>query len=132
MLLVNHSGLQNGPFWAPPGGGMEFGRSAEENLAREFREETGFIIRVGRLAFVTEFLAPPLHALELFYHAEVVGGTLRTGADPEMGPENQLIQAVRYLTVREIDQLPQKAKHGAFGVVPTSGRIRELNGYFRI
>jgi 8-oxo-dGTP diphosphatase len=132
LLLVNHAGLRNGPFWAPPGGGMEFSQSAESNLVREFREETGLEVRVGKLMFVTEFLRPPLHALELFYEVAVTGGHLVTGQDPEMLSGRQLIRDVRFLTTEEIDGMPAEAKHGLFGRVPTSGRIWELNGYFRI
>ncbi len=132
LLMVNHAGLRDGPFWAPPGGGMEFSQSAEANLVREFREETGLEVRVGKLMFVTEFLRPPLHALELFYEVTVTGGRLATGQDPEMEPTRQLIQEARFLTTEEMDVLPAEAKHGLFGRVPTSGRIWELNGYFRI
>jgi 8-oxo-dGTP diphosphatase len=132
LLLINHSGLQEGPFWAPPGGGMEFGQSAEQNLTREFREETGLVVRVGRLMFVTEYLQPPLHALELFFEVEVIGGDLITGSDPEAAKEDQVIHSVQYLTVSEIDALASAEKHGAFHRVTSAGQIRELNGYFRI
>jgi ADP-ribose pyrophosphatase YjhB (NUDIX family) len=100
-----------------------------ETLEREFLEETGLSITVGPLRFVTEFIHPPLHAIELFYEVTVSGGTLLTGSDPELP---STIREVRFLSTSEIDAIPTKAKHGAFGLVPTSGRIGELNGYFRI
>lgn len=129
ILMVDHAGLREGSFWAPPGGGMELGQSAVETLEREFLEETGLSITVGPLRFVTEFIHPPLHAIELFYEVTVSGGTLLTGSDPELP---STIREVRFLSTSEIDAIPTKAKHGAFGLVPTSGRIGELNGYFRI
>ena len=129
LLMVNHAGLGEGSFWAPPGGGLEFGQSVGETLTREFREETGLTVLVGPLRFVTEYIHLPLHAIELFYDVTVAGGTLRRGSDPEM--ENA-IQEVQFLTIAEIDAIPAKAKHGAFSLVPTSGRIGELNGYFLI
>ncbi len=132
LLLINHSGLVDGAFWAPPGGGMEFGHSAEENLIREFKEETGLEVEVGAFRFVTEFAVPPLHAIELFFYVTVKGGTLKAGHDPEMGSAKQLIQEVRFMTYQEIDALPLSSKHGAFGLSVGSGRIGELNGYFRI
>ena len=132
LLMVNHSGLRKGAFWAPPGGGMEFGSSAGENLQREFREEAGINISVRRLAFVTEFLNPPLHAMELFYEVDAVDGTVAIGADPELAGGQQIIREVRYLTISEIDAIPPEAKHGIFALVQTSGMIKELNGYFRI
>ncbi len=132
LLLINHSGLTDGSFWAPPGGGMEFGHSAQENLIREFKEETGLEVEVGRLLFVTEFVRQPLHAVELFFSVTAQGGTLKVGSDPEMGSAQQLIQQTRFMTFQEIDALPLTAKHGAFGLAEGSGKIGELNGYFRI
>lgn len=132
LLLINHSGLTDGSFWAPPGGGMDFGHSAQENLVREFMEETGLEVEVGSLLFVTELVRLPLHAVELFFSVTLKGGTLKAGHDPEMGTAQQLIQEARFMTFQEIDALPLAAKHGAFGLAVGSGRIRELNGYFRI
>lgn len=108
---------------------MEFGQSAEETLVREFREETGLNVSVGALQFVTEFMHGPLHAVELFFEVTVAGGMLRKGSDPELA---STITEVRFLSMDEIDALPTAAKHGAFGLVSSSGRIGELNGYFRI
>lgn len=111
---------------------MEFGHSAQENLIREFKEETGLEVEVGRLLFVTEFVRQPLHAVELFFSVTAQGGTLKVGSDPEMGSAQQLIQQTRFMTFQEIDALPLTAKHGAFGLAEGSGKIGELNGYFRI
>lgn len=86
ILMVNHQGLREGPFWAPPGGGMEYGVPAAANLEREFREETGLEVRTGRWMFATEFIQAPLHAVEFFFLVDRIGGSLRTGYDPEMGP----------------------------------------------
>lgn len=132
ILMVNHRGLRDGPFWSPPGGGMEFGVSASENLVREFAEETGLIVTSGPYLFATEFIKNPLHAVELFFSVTTIGGRLQTGHDPEMLRVDAIIQDVRFMTFEELDRMPAEAKHGAFGLVPTSGRIRELNGYFRI
>lgn len=132
ILLVNHRGLTDGSFWSPPGGGIEFGISAHEALVREFREETGLIVEVGSFLFVTELVRPPLHAVELFFSVTLAGGTLQTGRDPEMGDAVQLIHDVRFMHFKEIDAMPPGEKHGAFGLTSASGRITELNGYFRI
>lgn len=129
ILLVNHAGLSKGPFWAPPGGGMEFGESAVEALEREFLEETGLRVSVGPLLFVTEFNQPPLHAVEMFFRVTATGGVLKTGSDPE---HLVTIQEVRFLTTTQIDALPADAKHGLFSRAASSGQIGALNGYFRI
>ena len=53
ILLVNHHSLnENGEFWGPPGGGMDYGYSAEENLKREFHEETGLHIEIENFLFM--------------------------------------------------------------------------------
>ncbi len=132
LLLVNHAGLRQGPFWAPPGGGMEFGMSAEANLVNEFREETGLTVAVGPLLFVTEFMNLPLHALELFFQVTITGGALRKGHDPEMPPGHQLIQEARFMDMGSIDALPDDHKHGAFKLAGRASAIGGLNGYFRI
>lgn len=112
LLLVNHRGLYEGrDFWAPPGGGLIFGETVRQCLQREFREETGLEIKAGRFLFVNEFLQPPLHALELFFEVEPCGGELKTGTDPELEPDNQLIAEVSYKSFREMNQIPLNAKH---------------------
>ena len=68
MLLVNHHSLNKGnDFWAPPGGGMDFGQSAEENLQREFLEDTGLKVDVEKFLCIHEYLKAPLHAIELIF-----------------------------------------------------------------
>jgi 8-oxo-dGTP diphosphatase len=65
ILLVNHALYgPEGIFWSPPGGGVQFGESAQQALVREFREETGLDVEVGELLFVHEHIAVPLHAVE--------------------------------------------------------------------
>ena len=69
MLLAAHRGLlpQNTPFWSPPGGGWQFGESIRAALVREFQEETGLSVRVGRFLHLHEFSQGNLQALELFF-----------------------------------------------------------------
>jgi 8-oxo-dGTP diphosphatase len=70
LLLVNHRSLKPVNFWAPPGGGLEFGEKVENALKREFGEETGLEIAVTRFAFGCEYIQDPLHAIELFFHVK--------------------------------------------------------------
>lgn len=49
LLLHRRDDLQLVPgLWDLPGGGVEAGDGLEESLVREVREETGFVVRVGR------------------------------------------------------------------------------------
>ncbi len=110
ILLVKHHALQEeGFFWAPPGGGLQFGETIESALKREFIEETGLEIEIQKLLTVTEYLSLPLHAVELFFHVKAINGELIQGKDPEISMENQLISEVKMLSVAEIDRLQKES-----------------------
>ena len=76
----------DGPLWTCPGGGIEFGESVVEGIARELFEETGFEVQVGRLLDVRTWevraedrLHPskrPMRAVQVFHEATVTGGEL--------------------------------------------------------
>lgn len=128
LLLVNHTAVTAGNFWAPPGGGVEFGQTIEDCLKKEFLEETDIVIRPGEFLFGCEYIAHPLHAIELFYNTEVEGGTLTTGTDPEL----QIITDVRFMTIDEISNIPRKELHGIFRLVNSPAELTRLRGFFRI
>jgi len=130
--MINHHGLRGGAFWAPPGGGVEFGQSVSENLVREFQEETNLRVEVGAYLFTCEFIHPPLHAVEMFFAVRVLGGTLRAGRDPEINSRDQIIKEARFMTYADIDLLPPEEKHGAFQLVSGAVKIHTLNGYYKI
>ncbi len=131
ILLAQHHSLgEAGILWAPPGGGMNFGTSAEENLVREFREETGFEVSVEDFLFVHEFLSPPLHAIELFFKVRQIGGSFITGKDPEMDDAGQIIQNIAFLGPKEIHAIGKKKIHGIFRELKNFREILETRGYF--
>lgn len=132
LLLVNHYGVYGHDFWAPPGGGVEFGLSAGTNLVREFREETGLEVKVGDYRFGCEFIKPPLHAIELFFEVVAVRGILTIGHDPEMGTRPQVISDVKFFSFAEIDAMPENHKHGLFKLAKTAEKVNELRGYLNI
>jgi 8-oxo-dGTP diphosphatase len=115
ILLVRHqqiAGQYN--LWSPPGGGVAFGETVQECLVREFREETGLTIKPGRFLFVSEFLQPPLHALELFFEVHLVSGELKKGSDPELGAGEQLIQQVAFKSLAELRREDPRELHHIF------------------
>jgi 8-oxo-dGTP diphosphatase len=130
LLMVRHRGL--GPantFWSPPGGGVEFGETAPSALIREFAEETGLDVVIGELLFVNEFVAPPLHAVELFFVVQCIGGSIRQGIDPEMSPDDQIIDEVRFMGFDEIkEQSPEKI-HALFRYCSSLEDVFQLRGY---
>ncbi len=131
LLVINHGGLYGHDFWAPPGGGIDFGESADTGLRREYMEETGLLVEIGAHQFVCEYIKPPLHAVELFFEVSARGGEILVGKDPEMR-QGQSITAVGYKSIPEILQLPESHRHGIFRIAPSADALKGLKGYFRI
>jgi len=132
LLMVNHRMITNGNFWAPPGGGLEFGQTLEESLIREFKEETGLEIKVTDFQFIVEFIKPPLHAVEVFFAVEITGGSLITGTDPEMSVKNQIIRQVEFLDWASLNDIPPHEKHGILKQCRTKKDLLALRGFYRI
>ena len=131
LLMVRHRGLTTaGYFWSPPGGGMKFGQSAADCLKQEFREETGLQISVGKLLFVNEFHNVPLHAVELFFLVKQTGGKLTTGFDPEMSPEGQIIEEVRYFKQEDFEKENGPQLHTVLRNIGAPEQVLNLKGYF--
>ncbi len=128
LLLVNHDGITHGDFWAPPGGGLEFGNMLASDLEREFLEETGLKVKCGRFLFGCELVRDPLHAIELFFEVALHGGKLAPGTDPEA----QIIRDARFFTPDEISALPPEYRHGIFNQGTAEPQLRELRGFYAI
>jgi 8-oxo-dGTP diphosphatase len=131
ILMVNHAGIRNGDWWAPPGGGIEFGEETEKALRREFLEEVGLAVTVNDFCFACEYISPPIHAIELFFVVTAVGGGLRVGSDPETGQE-RVIRDARFISFEELEKLPADSLHGVFAHCRKKGQIASLRGYFKL
>ena len=115
LLLAAHRGLlpKEATFWSPPGGGWAFGESLKEALQREFREETGLAVRVGRQLHLHEFRRDELQALEIFFEvtAEDPDAIPRLGHDPEHAADAQLLAELAWRTPRQLLALPLAQVH---------------------
>jgi 8-oxo-dGTP diphosphatase len=131
LLIINHKGINEGDFWAPPGGGLQFGESVEMCLKREFAEETGLEIQINDFLFFCEFIHLPLHAIEIFFSVKIKQGILKKGTDPEM-MDKQIIQEVKYMPWIEINGLAPESRHGIFNIVTESSKIMDLKGHFML
>ncbi|MFC4873765.1 NUDIX domain-containing protein [Negadavirga shengliensis] len=130
ILMIKHRMGDDRVFWNVPGGGMHYGKNAEQNLIREFYEETGLNIAIRQYLFVHEFLQPPLHAIELFFEVKRKGGKLYRGIDPEMHPDLQVIEDIQFLDISQINQIPNEDKHAVFWGIKSINDIRIWKGYF--
>lgn len=131
LLLVKHGHtVGNNSFWSPPGGGLEYGETMQQGLAREFKEETGLSVRVNRFLFVNEFLRSPLHAVELFFEVSVVSGNLETGLDPEAKAEEQLLEQVEWLSIKDLNAIPLQDKHRTLQLLYSLDDLLGMNHYF--
>jgi ADP-ribose pyrophosphatase YjhB (NUDIX family) len=115
ILLAAHRGLlpDKVPFWSPPGGGWEFGETIRECLCREFQEETGMRVEVGRFLHLHEFMDQDLQALELFFEVKPLDPTAtpRLGSDPEHAAEGQVLTRLAFFTPRQLVSMPVMQVH---------------------
>jgi len=127
LLLIKHK-MGSNHFWAPPGGGVEYQETLEDALRREFSEETGLDVEVGKFVFGCEFIKNPLHAVELFFEVEKVAGALKSGYDPEL----QLIERAQFLSWKVIKAIPGKSLHGIVDKCTDLDSFRQLRGFYSI
>lgn len=106
LLVKQHVPTRNKPIWIPPGGEINIGETAKEAAKRETFEETGLIINPTRLAAVHEFVESPFHAVELYFIAEVTGGNLSTGIDPELDEREQQIVRSEFTSIQHLSSMP--------------------------
>ena len=131
ILLVNHLGVNDqNEFWAPPGGGVEFGYCAEENLKREFLEETGLHISVERFLCINEFLGQPLHTIELFFLVSITDGKLTIGMEPEFKTKLNIIQNVEFKDWDWIQRNKGDKLHNLLNITNGIHALASFEGYF--
>ncbi len=130
ILMIKHKMGSGKYFWNVPGGGMKYGSSAMENLKREFLEETGLLIDVKKFLCTYEYLDKPLHAVELYFEVEAVGGELKMGKDPELSDEFQLITEMRFFDIDNLALIKNTEKHRLFWGIKSLNDVRMWKGYF--
>ncbi|UXX78098.1 NUDIX hydrolase [Reichenbachiella carrageenanivorans] len=132
ILLLNHTGLnKEDELWLPPGGGVQVGESATEALVREFEEEVGLQVQPSAFLGVNEFIAPPLHAVELFFAVEQIGGSLRLGLDPEMKGRT-ILEEARWMGEEELKLLNKNCLHRLLHDIESMDELFKIRGFFNI
>ena len=119
LLLVKHVDPKTAEeWWIPPGGGLQADdRSVLDCAARETFEETGLHVSIVKLIYLRDLheLATGTHHIELFFLADHFHGSLTTEHALGKGPDEGLIQELRWLTRQELQALtvyPPSLKDG--------------------
>lgn len=86
VLVRSTNPRHDPPLWWLPGGGIDFGESPETTLLREFREETGLVVRHPELLVVTSDVrrrdnGDQIHTVRVSYTVEQDGGELTHEVD---------------------------------------------------
>lgn len=130
ILMAKHRMGHDKEFWSTPGGGMNYGSNAKENLKREFLEETGLEITVEEFLFVNEFLSPPLHAMEYFFQVRRINGTAVLGTDPELDKDTQILSEIRWMSMEDLVSIEKNSIHRIFWEIKSLPELGLCKGYF--
>lgn len=89
-------------YWLLPGGGIEFGETAEQALERELKEELNIELSKQTFLLLNENIDPKgkKHLIQLIFLGE-----MRDGVVPRIPKKEQAIQEFRYFPISEIASL---------------------------
>ncbi|MBN2238456.1 MAG: NUDIX domain-containing protein [Dehalococcoidales bacterium] len=95
--------------WSMPGGKLEFGETLSDCVSREFIEETGLVVHVKELVYVTDRIAPEpdTHVVHMVFLVERTESTSLpeewTHLDPAPSASADELRTVRMVPVNEIE-----------------------------
>jgi ADP-ribose pyrophosphatase YjhB (NUDIX family) len=81
LLVKEYINSMQKELWLTPGGGVKFGESLKDAAKREFLEETGINVEVGRFIFYKEYIVKDkVHTLNFYFIGECANDTIiKTG-----------------------------------------------------
>lgn len=100
VLLIQQKKNSNG-YWLLPGGGIEFGESAEDALKRELKEELDLEVTKSSFLLVNESIDPnrKRHLIQLVFLVQV------KALLPKLNPKEKAISGFGYFTNAEIQKM---------------------------
>ncbi|NCO11279.1 hypothetical protein CO038_03235 [Candidatus Pacearchaeota archaeon CG_4_9_14_0_2_um_filter_39_13] len=110
-LIIARHHKEGKTYYVLPGGGLENEESPQQALEREFIEETGFKVKVGRLAYYKILYNDEYYSLDMIYECEIVGGKL------EINDPDGKVEEVKFVDKEELDELvfyPEQLKEHLF------------------
>lgn len=87
VLLVKRGIPPKEGFWAVPGGSLKLGETIQEGAEREILEETGVVIRAGKILYVFDMIERDeqgktrFHFVVIDVEGEYISGEARGGSD---------------------------------------------------
>jgi len=105
VLLVRQR-HESRDIWMAPGGAIEEGENAAQAAVREVMEETGLDVEIKALLWHVEEVSEKRgQRFVNFFLAELSGGELKLGEDPEREEGGQVLAEARFMSKEEINSL---------------------------